>query len=458
MDGGKRSALRTLVLVLDAFVVAASIAFAFTLHAALRPMIPWLRDLPSGHVAFALGYIVLPLWLALASLFGLHQVYERPWSRVQLLVGLAKLHAVGLVALSVVLFLTQIVVNRSLIALYMGSSFVLMYATRAILHRVARWQHAQGVAQMRILVVGPPGPTVDAYIAHASAQPLGPRFVGTVEPDAAELERMLHDEPVDAVVFFPPYHSAANKAALLRACETVGVAAHFAIDLTQPETAVPRVVVLYDRPFVTFEIAPKNPVRLAIKHGFDVVAGLILLIVAAPVLAAASLAILATMGRPIFFVQDRAGLHGRRFRMIKLRTMVREAEAQKAALAARNEMTGPVFKVTGDPRVTRLGRFLRATSIDELPQLVNVVLGDMSLVGPRPLPVAEQQSMRGWHRRRLSMKPGLTCLWQVGGRNNVDFEQWMKLDLAYIDGWGLGLDLVILLKTLPAVLLRRGAK
>jgi len=185
---------------------------------------------------------------------------------------------------------------------------------------------------------------------------------------------------------------------------------------------------------------------------------LILLVLLSPLFLVITLAILVTMGRPVFFTQARAGLYGRQFRMIKFRTMVADAEAKQTDLQAQNEMTGPVFKVADDPRVTRLGRFLRKSSIDELPQLLNVFLGQMSLVGPRPLPIKEQQKIRGWHRRRLSMKPGITGIWQVSGRNNIDFEDWMKLDYRYVDDWSLRLDLVILMKTVPVVLLGKGAR
>jgi lipopolysaccharide/colanic/teichoic acid biosynthesis glycosyltransferase len=194
------------------------------------------------------------------------------------------------------------------------------------------------------------------------------------------------------------------------------------------------------------------------KHAFDWIVSLILLVLLSPVFLAISIAILVTMGRPVFFTQSRAGLYGRQFRMIKFRTMVADAEAKQTELQAQNEMTGPVFKVADDPRVTRLGRFLRKSSLDELPQLVNVFLGQMSLVGPRPLPIKEQQKIRGWHRRRLSMKPGITGIWQVSGRNNIDFEDWMKLDYRYVDDWSLRLDLVILMKTVPVVLLGKGAR
>jgi lipopolysaccharide/colanic/teichoic acid biosynthesis glycosyltransferase len=164
-------------------------------------------------------------------------------------------------------------------------------------------------------------------------------------------------------------------------------------------------------------------------------------------------AIAVTDGAPVLFRQRRTGLHGRDFDALKLRTMVRDAEARKAELAALNERTGPVFKMDDDPRVTPVGRFLRRTSIDELPQLVNVLRGDMSLVGPRPATLDEVERYAPWHRRRLSVKPGMTGLWQVSARNDPDFDNWVALDLAYIDSWSLQEDLKLLART-PVALLR----
>jgi len=160
----------------------------------------------------------------------------------------------------------------------------------------------------------------------------------------------------------------------------------------------------------------------------------------------------------VFFVQQRSGLYGRPFPMIKFRSMVVDAEARKSDLGHLNEMDGPVFKMARDPRVTRVGRVIRKLSIDELPQLWNVLRGEMSLVGPRPPIPAEVAKYERWQMRRLSMKPGITCIWQVSGRNEVDFETWMKLDLEYIDNWSLFLDLKLLLKTVPVVLVGAGAR
>jgi exopolysaccharide biosynthesis polyprenyl glycosylphosphotransferase len=196
------------------------------------------------------------------------------------------------------------------------------------------------------------------------------------------------------------------------------------------------------------------------KSAIDFVGSLSLILLLSPIMVAAAVAVRLTSPGPVFFRQQRAGLNGRPFTMLKFRSMVTNAEQLKQELAALNEMSGPVFKVTNDPRVTATGRFLRKWSIDELPQLFNVLRGEMSLVGPRPLPVDEVARFDDLaHRRRLSVRPGLTCIWQVRGRNNVsDFKEWVRLDLEYIDNWSLWLDVKILLMTIPAVFTGAGAK
>jgi exopolysaccharide biosynthesis polyprenyl glycosylphosphotransferase len=189
----------------------------------------------------------------------------------------------------------------------------------------------------------------------------------------------------------------------------------------------------------------------------DVVGVLFMLIFALPLMAAVAAAFVWESAGPILFKQTRVGRNGRRFVMYKFRSMVADAEKRKQELLHLNEMKGPVFKIRKDPRITRVGAFIRSTSLDELPQLLNILLGDMSLVGPRPPVPSEVEQYEAWQRRRLSVKPGLTGLWQVSGRNNVDFEKWMELDLRYIDNWSLTLDFKILLRTVPVVLSRSGA-
>jgi exopolysaccharide biosynthesis polyprenyl glycosylphosphotransferase len=197
---------------------------------------------------------------------------------------------------------------------------------------------------------------------------------------------------------------------------------------------------------------------LLVKRLLDVVVSGTALVLLSPVLLLVALAIKLTSDGPILFSQQRFGLNRRLFRMYKFRTMIVNAEAQQSSLESQNEASGPVFKIRYDPRITKVGRFLRRTSLDELPQLVNVFRGDMSLVGPRPLPVRDVSRFgEAWLMRRFSVRPGLTCLWQVNGRSNTNFDQWIALDLKYIDTWSLKLDFLILVKTVPAVLRGTGA-
>jgi exopolysaccharide biosynthesis polyprenyl glycosylphosphotransferase len=194
------------------------------------------------------------------------------------------------------------------------------------------------------------------------------------------------------------------------------------------------------------------------KRLIDIVGSAALLLALAPLFAIVTLLIRLDSPGPVLFAQDRVGFNKRRFRILKFRTMVVEADRQQQMLEHLNEAEGPVFKIKHDPRITRVGRFLRRFSIDELPQLVNVLKGDMSLVGPRPLPVRDVERIDvRWHKRRFSIKPGITCLWQVNGRSDIGFNEWVRMDLDYIDKWSLGLDLLILMKTIPAVFRGPGA-
>jgi len=209
-----------------------------------------------------------------------------------------------------------------------------------------------------------------------------------------------------------------------------------------------------------YRTTPAISWELVAKRIIDILGGFILLILTSPIMLAVALLIRLTSPGPVIFSQNRSGLHGRPFRMYKFRSMVTNAEQARAELEDRNEMSGPVFKVKNDPRVTWLGSWLRRTSLDELPQLWNVIRGEMSLVGPRPLPLYETANFGDvTQRRRMSVRPGLTCLWQVRGRNQInDFKDWVQLDLEYIDRWSLLLDFQILLRTVPVVLFGWGAK
>jgi exopolysaccharide biosynthesis polyprenyl glycosylphosphotransferase len=231
-------------------------------------------------------------------------------------------------------------------------------------------------------------------------------------------------------------------------------------DFIKTAIARPEFDVFGRHPMLVFRTTPSASWSLLAKRAIDLVGGFLLLLLTSPFFLIAAIGIKLTSPGPLIFRQTRAGWHGRPFTMYKFRSMHTDAEMRRTELEAYNEMSGPVFKLSNDPRITKFGSWLRATSIDELPQLVNVLQGHMSLVGPRPLPRYEVDKFENVaQRRRLSVKPGLTCLWQAGGRNKVtDFQEWVRLDLEYIDNWSLWLDIKILFKTVPAVLFRLGAK
>ncbi|HEX4998684.1 MAG TPA: sugar transferase, partial [Terriglobia bacterium] len=245
---------------------------------------------------------------------------------------------------------------------------------------------------------------------------------------------------------------------IFRSCEELGVTATLVVNFFPQSISRVDLHRLDQFPLLSFSTTPTNQAVLLVRRVMDVTVAGIAILVAAPFLLVSAILIKLTSPGPILFKQQRCGLNGRVFTMYKLRSMVDNAEQQRLELEAINEMDGPVFKSSRDPRITPVGRILRRWSIDEFPQLLNVLRGDMSIVGPRPPLPQEVARYERWQRRRLSMKPGITCLWQVSGRNEVSFQDWMKLDLRYIDNWSLLLDLKILLKTVPVVIWGRGAK
>jgi len=278
--------------------------------------------------------------------------------------------------------------------------------------------------------------------------------LGTFE----DLPALATKDPIDEVYLLPRTGTLEALRGLVERCEAIGTTVH--LRLWPFEGMLSRLSThqMANGDYLTFSTMPHSTAELALKRAIEVVAALAMLVLLSPLMLLVAALVRLTSRGPAIFSQERAGMNGRVFTMHKFRTMVLGAEQDRATLEAHNEMDGPVFKIRSDPRVTPLGRVLRKTSIDELPQLWNVVKGDMSLVGPRPLPVYEVEKFEPWQRRRLTMRPGITGLWQVSGRNRVgSFAEWMRLDLEYVDRWSLPLDFKILVKTISAVLGGRGA-
>jgi exopolysaccharide biosynthesis polyprenyl glycosylphosphotransferase len=273
-----------------------------------------------------------------------------------------------------------------------------------------------------------------------------------------DLERVLREHVVNEVYFAATAsHHRADLQAAIHTCEKYGIpfalpACGYRLARAKPANAD----AIHDG-YVHYVNVQIKPMQMACKRLFDMASSAAALVLLSPMLVGTAIAVKLTSRGPILFRQERAGLHGRAFHMLKFRSMVVNAEELKAKLMAQNEQSGPVFKMTHDPRITRVGRFIRKYSVDELPQLINVLRGDMSIVGPRPPIPSEVAKYEGWQRRRLSVRPGLTCVWQVSGRNQISFEDWMLLDMRYIDHWSLAQDFGLILKTVPVVLTGRGA-
>ena len=277
--------------------------------------------------------------------------------------------------------------------------------------------------------------------------------------DYAGLAEFLRDNVVDEVVVYLPFVSFYSRSLEIAAlCAHHGISVRFSSSVFDLKAVRWRVEEFDDDQYIATYTEKGGAWPLVVKRAMDITISSVLLLILSPLLLSVAIAIKLTSPGSVLFLQERIGLNKRRFWIYKFRTMIPNAEDLMSSLETQNEAAGPVFKIKNDPRITPIGRFLRRSSIDELPQLFNVLKGDMSLVGPRPLPVRDYNGFKeDWQRRRFSVKPGITCLWQVNGRSQISFDQWMLLDLQYLDQWSLWLDFKILIQTVPAVMHGSGA-
>jgi exopolysaccharide biosynthesis polyprenyl glycosylphosphotransferase len=273
-------------------------------------------------------------------------------------------------------------------------------------------------------------------------------YLGPIE----SVQKVLYRSVVDEVAICLPFSEWPQVQEIATACEEMGKIVRIPLDVPAVGSGLHFVEDLDGTAVLSLVQGPDRVLALAVKRLIDIVASAVGLIVMSPVLAGVAAYVWIKDGRPVLFKQTRIGMHGRPFQIYKFRTMVRDAEDRLGEIQHLSVISGPAFKIPDDPRITRWGRWLRRTSLDELPQLLNVLKGEMSLVGPRPAPPREVAGYDLWHRRRLSMKPGMTGLWQLSSRSNADFDARARLDLDYIDRWSLWLDLRIVARTLPAVL------
>jgi exopolysaccharide biosynthesis polyprenyl glycosylphosphotransferase len=473
----KSRAIALGVLLTDLALTAVSLPVAWALRqGVLRSALPGVFPLPLYPLDqyLLLLFFILPIWgllLAAAGFYRSHRTLplgEEIW-------GAGKVAFGGTAILVLLIFGLRLdFVSRWFLVLFGFINFLFLATEKIALRTLSRGVRARGFNFRTALIVGT-GPKAAQFGDFLEGHPhWGFRVVGYLDDDNGgeiglkgrwpclgtirDMEAVLAAEVIDEVIFVIEKGKLGEYEGALLVAESHGVRAHVSLDIFPHVLARPVLEELDGIPLLSFTTTPSNFLELAAKRAIDLGFALVLFLVTLPIQILAALAILLSSGAPVLFRQVRCGLNGRHFTLVKFRTMAPGSEDRLAEISHLNEMTGPVFKAKRDPRLTRVGRLLRRLSIDELPQLWNVIVGDMSLVGPRPPLPDEVSRYEPWQRRRLSMKPGLTCLWQVSGRSELDFDRWMALDLKYIDTWSPLLDLKILLKTVPAVLSGRGAR
>jgi len=436
-------------------------------------LIPYLKGIPtirldgSGGVGYeSISIIVFglaPILVLLLKHSGFYQFsgmlsfWSRLWQLVQAIIGFLAIFAL------VDLVLKLPYQNRSVLTV-MGLSIISVLLLRDYLVKIY-WSVSSERVQSRVVFAGSKE-SLDKWISDADTKQLASiDFVGFYDPleqNLLELENMLSEESIDRVIFATRKCPLEKLSAAVSLCEDMGVESCISADFVQNKLASPKFDYIAGQPMLVISTTPALSWSLTLKKIFDRAGSLFLLICSSWLWVFCAIGILISDGRPIFFRQERAGRYGKTFKMWKFRTMCKDAEIKLLNLKEQegNQMSGPVFKLDNDPRIFKFGHFLRRTSLDELPQLINVLLGEMSLVGPRPMASYEIPDIeKAIHRRKLSVKPGITCIWQVEGRNTItDFDEWVALDLKYIDNWSFWLDVKLLLRTIPAVLFSRGAK
>jgi exopolysaccharide biosynthesis polyprenyl glycosylphosphotransferase len=455
-----RNARARLLQVCDGSLFALSLSLAYLLRATFPFFdLPQIEAFVEHLWLFPVIAIISPVTL---EKLGFYQ-YPQITSRLNVIWIVMRGSVVVMMALISVLFLVRVQYARSVILLACLFGAVFVYFRHEVFMRLVTLPLSRNQWRQRVLWVGQTDDNARLRAALSAEERAQLESITEFDPRTDPLENLvpiLHDFAINIVVINLTGLENAQIQPVLGACEREGVSIVLRPGILARSPLGMSIDWFAGEPVIHYRAQKARPSHLVIKQVADYAGAAFFLLLLSPVFVGIILAIRLTSPGPVFYRQTRSGLNGRPFQLLKFRSMRVGADREKASLAPLNEMTGPVFKLTRDPRVTRVGRILRRHSLDELPQLLNVLRGEMSLVGPRPLPVEEvKQFSDDAFRRRLSVKPGLTCLWQVGGRNDIsDFEEWVRLDLSYIDRWSLWLDLKILLATIPVVLFGKGGR
>ena len=463
----RETVLRRFLIFVDACVITLAYVFSILLNG--------LFD--QSHITFTKFGLALvfaiPYWCLALYANGMYQSL-RTRSYLEILWAVLKSAIITFLLLGTFIFLLKLqFMSRLFFLLFTGLTFLSIWLVKTAIFMSSHYIRRQGLHTRRLLVVGTGKRAMD-FLKRCDQHPeWGFEILGAIDDEPGrgvhqvgrldvigtleDIPRIFHKEAVDEVVFVVPRSRLNSLQGSIDNCETEGVIVTVAVDLFDTKLARSSVTELDGLPLLHFKTTHAKEWELLIKRIFDFTASGLGILILSPGLLVSAILIKVTSKGPVFFKQARLGLSGRKFTLYKFRTMRIGAQDALNDVTDLNDMTTPKFRDKKLRWITPFGRFLRKFSLDELPQLFNVFVGHMSIVGPRPTVPEEVDKYKAWQRRRFSMKPGITCLWQVNGRNNIAFEDWMKLDLEYLDRWSLWLDVKIMLKTVPVVLFGIGA-
>ena len=428
--------------------------------------------LNAANEYLVIGLLIIPTWFILLKSVHLTEMH-RTKTYTTILGSYLRVIVIGLGIIFLFVFVFKLNVSLIVILSLGAINLFMLFSVRLVVYGMMKYFRAKGYNSRNVVVVADDSSLefIDkiqknkewGYILKhiiTNSSNLYKRYKDTVSvhSERINLRNLIDSDIIDEVIYCKNEINQNSLRSIMYDCEEVGVVFRMHSQLFSKSASKAHLNHFDEMPFLTFDNTPSDHFALQVKNTFSVLAAFFVLLLWSPVLLLLSVLIKTTSKGPVFFKQKRVGLRGRTFNMYKFRTMVQNAEDLKAQLMDANEADGPVFKIKNDPRITKIGKFLRKTGLDELPQFVNVLIGEMSLVGPRPPIPSEVKQYERWQLRRLSMKPGITCSWQIEpNRNNISFDDWMKMDLQYIDNWSNKLDLVLFFKTISTVLRGSGA-
>ena len=444
--------------------------FAFVLAYYIR-VFTVAKSLMYPEQYLTLGILIIPVWFILIKVVNLQSEQRvKAYSVILIEYGIIIIIGVSILFISIFLFKLDNI-SRIAILIFGITDFLFLFTAKIILFKRIKRKAIKGKGLKNVILITDEtsidfiekiihgkqwGYKIFSIISDSDI--ITKKYCGNykIQGNTADIDKIVEKNAIDEIIYCKNDINTHEVQNLIYSCEEIGVTLQMQSEFFSLIASKSHVNYFSETPVMSFSTTPTDYFALSVKSVLDYIISFFALLIFSPFLITIGIIIKIESKGPVFFKQKRVGLRGRMFAMYKFRTMVKNAEKLKQNLQDKNEADGPVFKIKNDPRITRFGAFLRKTSLDEFPQFFNVLLGDMSIVGPRP-PVKEETEQYERHQlRRLSMKPGITCIWQVSGRNEISFEDWMKMDLQYIDNWSLKFDLILILKTINAIFRRTG--